>query len=83
MPLQRLDPDALRAMAASNERARVHSGLEGVQQAEQGDHSIETRFGNATARSGRQDCQRAYSGLGILAVVPLVIDTVKDSGCKW
>ena len=81
--IQSLDPDTLRKMAATNERTRMHGAREQIQQAEQSDHSIETRFGSATARAARPDCQRAYSGLGLLAVIPVVIDTVRDAGCKW
>lgn len=35
-------------------------------------------------KSGRADCRTAHGGLGILAVIPLVVDAVKkDGGCKW
>ena len=35
------------------------------------------------ARSRRNDCRSAYSGMGLLAVVPLLKDAVTGSGCKW
>jgi hypothetical protein len=35
------------------------------------------------ARSRRNDCRSAYSGLGLLAVLPLLKDAVTGSGCKW
>jgi hypothetical protein len=31
----------------------------------------------------KNDCRDAYAGLGLAAVVPLVIDAVRDDGCKW
>ncbi|MEP7155026.1 MAG: hypothetical protein ABI905_04590 [Betaproteobacteria bacterium] len=31
----------------------------------------------------RPDCRDAYSGLGLAAVVPLILDTVSEKGCKW
>lgn len=31
----------------------------------------------------RKDCKDAYADLGLAAVVPLVVDTVKGDGCKW
>ncbi|STQ91614.1 hypothetical protein [Iodobacter fluviatilis] len=34
-------------------------------------------------KANRPDCKKAYSGLGLLAVVPLVADAVSDSGCQW
>lgn len=34
-------------------------------------------------KAAKPDCRKAYSGLGLLAVVPLAIDAVKDSGCRW
>lgn len=33
--------------------------------------------------SANKDCRKAYSGVGILAVVPLAIDSVRGKGCKW
>lgn len=34
-------------------------------------------------KANRPDCKKAYSGLGLLAIVPLVADAVSDSGCQW
>ena len=34
-------------------------------------------------KAGRPDCAKAYAGAGLLAVVPLAIDAVRGSGCKW
>ena len=35
-------------------------------------------------KAARGDCRTAHSGMGILAVIPLVVDAVKkDGGCKW
>ena len=34
-------------------------------------------------RAGQPDCREAYSGMGLLAVVPLVADAVRDKGCRW
>lgn len=34
-------------------------------------------------RARRNDCRSAYSGLGLLAVLPLLKDAVTGSGCKW
>ncbi|MFN9744828.1 MAG: hypothetical protein ACK57B_04190 [Betaproteobacteria bacterium] len=37
----------------------------------------------AIEKSARADCARAHSGAGLLAVVPLVLDALRGSGCKW
>lgn len=33
--------------------------------------------------AANKDCRKAYSGAGLLAVVPLAIDSVRGKGCKW
>ncbi len=33
--------------------------------------------------AAKPDCRKAHSGLGLLAVVPLAIEAVKDGGCRW
>jgi len=34
-------------------------------------------------KAGQPDCRQAYSSMGLLAVVPLVADAVRDKGCRW
>ena len=34
-------------------------------------------------KAARPDCRTAHSDKGLLAVVPLVGDAVKDKGCRW
>jgi hypothetical protein len=35
-------------------------------------------------KSAKDDCRKAYSGAGLLAVVPLAVDALrKEGGCKW
>lgn len=34
-------------------------------------------------KAGQPDCRQAYGGMGLLAVVPLLADTVRDKGCRW
>lgn len=34
-------------------------------------------------KAAKPDCRQAYGGMGLAAVVPLVIDAVRDKGCKW
>ena len=34
-------------------------------------------------KAGRADCRTAYSNMGLLGAIPLAVDAVKGSGCKW
>ena len=34
-------------------------------------------------KAAKADCRKAYGSLGLLAVVPLAADTVRDKGCRW
>jgi hypothetical protein len=34
-------------------------------------------------KAAKPDCRTAYGGLGLLAVVPLAADAVRDKGCRW
>jgi hypothetical protein len=43
----------------------------------------ETSFENSVSRSARADCKNAYSDLGLFAVPRLLMDSIKDEGCKW
>lgn len=31
----------------------------------------------------KKDCREAYSGAGLLAAVPLLLDAARDKGCRW
>jgi hypothetical protein len=41
------------------------------------------RLERAIERARRPDCKSAYSGLGLLAVIPLAKDALTGTGCKW
>ncbi|MBO9685500.1 MAG: hypothetical protein J7598_02710 [Mitsuaria chitosanitabida] len=34
-------------------------------------------------KAGQQDCRKAYADKGLLAVVPLARDAMRDKGCRW
>jgi hypothetical protein len=34
-------------------------------------------------KAAKPDCRQAYSGMGLLAAVPLAADAVRGKGCKW
>ncbi len=42
-----------------------------------------SRLADEVAKAAKKDCRQAYSGMGLLAVVPLVAGAVKGDGCNW
>jgi len=44
---------------------------------------VDDKLARDIEKAGKADCRKAYAGAGVLAVVPLVADAVKGSGCKW
>jgi hypothetical protein len=42
-----------------------------------------SKLEQAVEEATNKDCRKAYSGAGILAVVPLAVDAVRGKGCKW
>src|SRR5262249_32600053 len=43
-----------------------------------------SKLAEAIEKAAKPDCATAYSGMGLLAVVPLAVATVSDNGgCRW
>jgi hypothetical protein len=42
-----------------------------------------SKLGEGIEKAGRPDCRTAHSDKGLLGVIPLVGDTIKDKGCRW
>ena len=42
-----------------------------------------TKLQQVVEAARREDCMTAHGYKGLLAVVPLVVDTMRDKGCKW
>ena len=78
-----LDLDGLVKEAIAADRHREISPIERLHEEQFVKNSVESKMEDAAKRGTRKHCQNAYSGMGLLAVVPLVIDTVRDKGCKW
>lgn len=78
-----LDPETLHAEIRQNLRkeARKRAQPPAYLRAEQPEPK--SKLGRDIEQAIRPDCQTAYAGAGLLAVVPLVIDAVRDKGCKW
>jgi hypothetical protein len=45
--------------------------------------SRDEKLGEAIERSRPADCRHAYSGMGVLALIPLAASAVTGKGCKW
>lgn len=79
---QAIDVEALRSAARDYERTREKSPIE-KHRAQLRDEQRRDVAAEAIAKSARGDCRNAYSGLGLLALIPLAVDAVRDGGCKW
>ena len=80
------DLDAIRALARENERQRKREPLEIVQDSQRIYSTDESKLAQDIKKAGRLDCLKAYSGgtkLDFLRLIPLAIDTVTNTGCKW
>lgn len=78
-----LDLEGLRRLAIDNERNRPRKDLGSLQDDKPATLTMEQQLGQQIARAARKDCKSAYSGLGLLAVIPLAVDAFRESGCKW
>ena len=81
--LPKLDLDQLHDLARDNEKRRIITPMEKLRQDQFITHTVEDSIADGARRGARKDCQTAYQGAGILAVIPLVFDTLTDKGCKW
>jgi len=84
-PTPTLDLAAMRASAGEHERQRARPGLELVQEGQRVRGRDDSDAARAIKKAGRVDCTKAYAGGGFdpLKLVPLIYDTLTDTGCKW
>lgn len=85
-PAPALDLVALRAAAGEYERKRRRDPLERVQDEQRIRGKDDSDGARAIRKAGREDCVKKYSGgasLDPLRLIPLLYDTVTDTGCKW
>ncbi|QOY94890.1 hypothetical protein IM543_03040 [Massilia sp. UMI-21] len=84
---RRLDMEALRAAARDVEREDGRSASERLRAAEQLRSEDDSPLARGIRRAKRPDCQTAYAGdspkADLFILVPLVLDTIRDKGCKW
>ena len=82
----KLDMESLRSAARQVEKERVPTSLERLRTAEQMQAREESSLARKISEAKRPDCQTKYSGgtsLDLLRLIPLAIDTITDTGCKW
>jgi hypothetical protein len=85
-PQSRLDVAALVAAAGENERRRRKEPLERLQDSQRVRSKEDSDAARAIAKTGRADCTKKYAGgpnLDPLKLIPLLYDTLTDTGCKW
>ncbi len=82
----KLDMESLRSAARQVEKERVPTALERLRTAEQMQAREESSLSRKISEAKRPDCQTKYSGgtsLDLIRLIPLAIDTITDTGCKW
>jgi hypothetical protein len=42
-----------------------------------------SKLANDIDKAGKADCRTAYTGMGLLAAVPLAANAATGSGCRW
>ncbi|MGI4720845.1 MAG: hypothetical protein ACRYGO_22165 [Janthinobacterium lividum] len=85
-PSPRLDMAALRAEARRLAGDHVPEPFEQVREAERRLEADKKDLGRAIREAKRPPCTKKYSGgtsMNLLALIPLAIDTITDTGCKW
>jgi hypothetical protein len=85
-PAPALDLVAMRAAAGEYERKRQRDPLERVQDEQRIRGRDDSDGARAIRKAAREDCVKKYSGgatLDPLRLIPLLYDTVTDTGCKW
>jgi len=85
-PSPKLDMAALRADAHRASKDYVPEPFEQVRAAESRLEAEKKDLGRAIANTKRPPCTKKYSGgekLNLIALIPLAIDTITDTGCKW
>lgn len=63
--------------------AMASQGIKGVLQMLPPPPERKSKLGEAVDKAAKSDCREAYQKNGLLAVVPLVADAVRDKGCQW
>ena len=63
--------------------AMASQGVRGVLQMLPPPPERRSKLGDAVDKAAKTDCREAYQKNGLLAVVPLVADAVRDKGCQW
>ncbi|QGZ41158.1 hypothetical protein IP92_00071 [Pseudoduganella flava] len=85
-PPGKIDVGALVAAAGENERRRRKEPLERLQDSQRVRAKDDSDVARAMSKAGRADCTKKYAGgpnLDPLKLIPLLYDTLTDTGCRW
>ena len=77
---------ALLGLALTLLLGSLSGGAKQVRDAEHRLAAEKTGLGRAIKEAKRPPCTKKYSGgtsLNVFALIPLAIDTITDTGCKW
>lgn len=77
------DLGQLRSQVLKNERMRNRTPEEIFREKQIVVSNATTKFEEGAKRAEKKDCRTAYAGVGLLAIIPLVVSTATDTGCKW
>ncbi len=42
-----------------------------------------SKLGDEIQKAGKVDCRKAYADMGVAAAAPLLLDALRDKGCRW
>lgn len=82
-PPASLDLDKMRGSARQMAKNYQTDTIAQIQESHRRDQRMETQLGQNVAKAAKKDCLKAYSGIGLLAIIPIAVSTVVDTGCKW
>ncbi len=82
-PLAGVDLEQIRGAAKHFNRNYQADTIAQIQDSHRRDQRMETKLGQNVAKAAKKDCLKAYAGAGLLAIIPLAVSTVVDTGCKW
>lgn len=85
-PSPTFDMAALRADARRIGKDHAPDPFEQVRDAESRLEAEKNKLGRAIEQAKRPPCTKKYSGgtsLNLVLLIPLAIDTITDTGCKW
>jgi hypothetical protein len=44
---------------------------------------VKSKLADQIQKAGKADCRKAYADMGVAAAAPLLLDALRDKGCRW